>query len=67
MTASPASSTIVSVSKEKEVSLANKPKTPLKLLLKGKEMEEDINLNEEIVIPQINFDTATIEELRLLS
>ena len=43
------------------------PKTPLKLFLIGKEMEEDIDLDEEIVIPQINFDTATVEELRLLN
>lgn len=30
-------------------------------------MEEDIDLDEEIIIPTINFDTAIVEELRLLS
>lgn len=60
-TASPSSSTIVSISKGKEVSPASPTKTPLKLLLTGKEIDE------EIVLPKIDMDNATIDEMRLLS
>ena len=40
---------------------------PLKLLITRKGIEEDIDLDTEIVIPKIDFDTATIEEMRLAS
>ena len=36
-------------------------------MLTGKRVDEDIDLDEEIVIPKIDLDNATIEELRLLS
>ena len=63
LTASPAASTIVSTSKGKEVSTVDKPKTPLRLLL----IDSDIDLDKEIVIPQINLESATVNELRLAS
>lgn len=65
--ASPSISTIMSVPKVKLVITKVKQKHPLKLLITRKEIEEDIDLDTEIVIPKIDFDTATIEEMRLAS
>jgi hypothetical protein len=63
LTASPTLSTIVTTSKDKDVST----KTPLKLLLTGKAIEDDIDLDKDIVIPQLDLNTASIEEMRLIS
>ncbi|GLJ23271.1 hypothetical protein SUGI_0440210 [Cryptomeria japonica] len=67
ITASPTLSTIVTTSKDKEVSTEVIQKTPLKLLLTGKAIEDDIDLDKEIVIPQIDLNTASIDEMRLIS
>ncbi|GLJ39681.1 hypothetical protein SUGI_0811210 [Cryptomeria japonica] len=67
ITASPTLSTIVTTSKDKEVSTEVIQKTPLKLMLTGKAIEEDIDLDKEIVIPQIDLNTALIDEMRLIS
>ncbi|GLJ52043.1 hypothetical protein SUGI_1106800 [Cryptomeria japonica] len=67
ITASPTLSTIVTTSKDKEVSTEVIQKTPLKLLLTGKAIEEDIDLDKEIVIPQIDLNIASIDEMRLIS
>ncbi|GLJ25488.1 hypothetical protein SUGI_0488040 [Cryptomeria japonica] len=67
ITASPTLSTIVTTSKDKVVSTEVIQKTPLKLLLTGKAIEEDIDLDKEIVIPQIDLNTASIDEMRLIS
>ena len=40
---------------------------PLKLLITKKEIEEDIDLDIETEIPKIDFNIATIEEMRLIS
>ncbi|GLJ30990.1 hypothetical protein SUGI_0619250 [Cryptomeria japonica] len=65
--ATPTLSTIVTTSKDKEVSTEVIQKTPLKLLLTGKAIEDDIDLDKEIVIPQIDLNTASIDEMRLIS
>ena len=39
----------------------------MKLLIIGKKIEEDIDLDIQIEIPKIDFDTATVEEMRLAS
>ena len=57
-TASPSSSTIASIPKVKP---AVETKQPLKILLTGKEIGEDIDLDTEIDIPKIDFNIATIE------
>ncbi|GLJ47583.1 hypothetical protein SUGI_1004850 [Cryptomeria japonica] len=67
ISASPTLSTIVTTSKDKVVSTEVIQKTPLKLLLTGKAIEEDIDLDKEIVIPQIDLNTASIDEMRLIS
>ncbi|GLJ54344.1 hypothetical protein SUGI_1166600 [Cryptomeria japonica] len=67
ITATPTLSTIVTTSKDKEVSIEVIQKTPLKLLLTGKAIEDDIDLDKEIVIPQIDLNTASIDEMRLIS
>ncbi|GLJ42621.1 hypothetical protein SUGI_0883280 [Cryptomeria japonica] len=67
ITASPTLSTIITTSKDKVVSTEVIQKTPLKLLLTGKAIEEDIDLEKEIVIPQIDLNTASIDEMRLIS
>ncbi|GLJ38464.1 hypothetical protein SUGI_0783340 [Cryptomeria japonica] len=67
ITASPTLSTIITTSKDKVVSTEVIQKTPLKLLLTGKAIEEDIDLDKEIVIPQIDLNTASIDEMRLIS
>ncbi|GLJ11662.1 hypothetical protein SUGI_0173850 [Cryptomeria japonica] len=67
ITATPTLSTIVTTSKGKEVSTEVIQKTPLKLLLTGKAIEDDIDLDKEIVIPQIDLNTASIDEMRLIS
>ncbi|GLJ36889.1 hypothetical protein SUGI_0745730 [Cryptomeria japonica] len=67
ITATPTLSTIVTTSKDKEVSTKVIQKTPLKLLLIGKAIEDDIDLDKEIVIPQIDLNTASIDEMRLIS
>ena len=36
-------------------------------MINGKEIEEDLDLDTEIEIPKIDFDTDTIEEMRLAS
>ena len=36
-------------------------------MITGKEFEEDIDLDTEIEIPKIDFDIATIEEVRFIS
>ena len=51
----------MSIPKVKPVVEANKP---LKLLLTGKEIEEDIDLDTEIEIPKIDFNTARQKQLR---
>ena len=33
-------------------------------MITGKEIEEDIDLETEIEIPKIDFDTTTVEEMR---
>ena len=63
-TTSPSTSTIVSIPKVKP---AVETKQPLKLLLTGKEVEEDIDLDTEIEIPKIDFNTTTIEEMMMMS
>ena len=63
-TASPSSSTIVSIPKVKP---AVETKQPLKLLITGKEIKEDIDLDTEIEIPKIDYNTATIEEMMMIS
>ena len=50
-----------------KVKPAVETKQPLKLLLTGKEIEEDIDLDTEIEIPKIDFNIATIEEIRMIS
>ncbi|GLJ37204.1 hypothetical protein SUGI_0754580 [Cryptomeria japonica] len=65
--ATPTLSTIVTTSKDKEVSTKVIQKTPLKLLLTGKAIEDDIDLDKEIVIPQIDLNTTSIDEMRLIS
>ncbi|GLJ18179.1 hypothetical protein SUGI_0321240 [Cryptomeria japonica] len=67
ITATPTLSTIVTTSKDKEVRTEVIQKTPLKLLLTGKAIEDDIDLDKEIVIPQIDLNTASIDEMRLIS
>ncbi|GLJ47994.1 hypothetical protein SUGI_1013470 [Cryptomeria japonica] len=67
ITASPTLSTIITTSKDKVVSTEVIQKTPLKLLLTGKAIEEDIDLDKEIVIPQIDLNTTSIDEMRLIS
>ncbi|GLJ48668.1 hypothetical protein SUGI_1026660 [Cryptomeria japonica] len=67
ISASPTLSTIVTTSKDKVVSTEVIQKTPLKLLLTGKAIKEDIDLDKEIVIPQIDLNTASIDEMRLIS
>lgn len=67
LSTSPTSSTIVSVSKTKDVSTEVKQNTPLKFLLTGKVMDEDIDLDKEIFIPKIDLDTAIADEMRLVS
>ncbi|GLJ24337.1 hypothetical protein SUGI_0464530 [Cryptomeria japonica] len=67
ITATSTLSTIVTTSKDKEVSTEVIQKTPLKLLLTGKAIEDDIDLDKEIVIPQIDLNTASIDEMRLIS
>ncbi|GLJ26059.1 hypothetical protein SUGI_0499920 [Cryptomeria japonica] len=67
ITTSPTLSTIITTSKDKVVSTEVIQKTPLKLLLTGKAIEEDIDLDKEIVIPQIDLNTASIDEMRLIS
>ena len=57
-------STIVSIPKVKPVV---ETKQTLKLLLTSKEIEEDIDLDMEIEIPKIDFNTATIEEMMMIS
>ena len=42
-------------------------KQPLKLLITSKEIEEDIDLDNEIEIPKLDFEIATIDEMRLVS
>ena len=63
-TTSPSTSTIVSIPKVKP---AVETKQPLKLLLASKEIEEDIDLDTEIEIPKIDFNTSTIEEMMMIS
>ncbi|GLJ37737.1 hypothetical protein SUGI_0766750 [Cryptomeria japonica] len=67
LTATPTLSTIVTTSKDKEVSTEVIQKTPLKLLLIGKAIEDDIDLDKEIVISQIDLNTTSIDEMRLIS
>ena len=63
-TASPSISTIVSVPKVKPIITEVQQRQPLKLLITSKEIEEDIDLDIEIEIPKIDFDTAIVEEMR---
>ena len=66
-TASPSISTIVSIPKVKPVIIEVEQRQPLKILIIGKEIEEDIDLDIKIEIPKIEFEIATIEEMRLAS
>ena len=43
------------------------PKKTLKLLMSGKDIKEDIDLDTEINIPKIDFNSATIEEMMQIS
>ena len=65
--ASPSISTIMSVPKVKPIITEAEYRQPLKLLITRREIEEDIDLDTKIEIPKIDFDTATIEEMRLAS
>ena len=64
-TTNPSISTIVFAPKFKPVITEVKQKHPLKLLITEKEIREDIDLDTEIMIPKIDYDNATIEEMRL--
>ena len=66
-TTSPAISTIVSIPKSKAVIPKVEPKPSLKLLITGKEIDEDIDLDKEIEIPKIDFNTATVGDVRMVS
>ena len=57
----------MSFPKVKLVIIEVEQRKSLKLLIIGKEIEEDIDLEIEIEIPKIDFDTATIEEIRSTS
>ena len=57
----------MSIPKVKLVIIEVEQRKPLKLLITGKDIEEDINLDIEIEIPKIDFNTTTIEEMRLVS
>ena len=57
----------MSIPKVKPVITEVEQRKPLKLLITGKEIEEDIDLDTEKKIPKIDFDTTTIEEMRLAS
>ena len=57
----------MSIPKVKIVIIEVESRQPLKLLLTGKEIEEDIYLDTEIEILKIDFNTATIEEMRMIS
>ena len=59
-----ASSTIISISKGKDVCTAEKPK---KLTLISKAVDDDIDLDKDIIIPKIDLDTASIDEMRMMS
>ena len=59
-----ASSTIFSISKRKDVSIEEKSK---KFMLTSKTMDEDIDLDKDIVIPKIDLDIASVDEMRLIS
>lgn len=66
-TASPTISTIVFASESKAVMSKVEPRTPLKILLTGKEIVEDIDLDKEIIIPKLDLNNATMEQMRLVS
>lgn len=66
-TVSPSISTIVSIPKVKSVIPKVELQQPLKLLITKKEIDEDIDLDTTIKIPKIDYDTTTIEEMRLVS
>lgn len=36
-------------------------------MINGKEFDEDIDLDNEIEIPKIDFNTATVDEIRVVS
>ena len=40
---------------------------PCMRLLSGKEIEEDIDLDEEIEIPKLDFNNATVDQMQLAS
>ena len=64
---SPSISTIVCIPKIKPVITEVEQRQPLKNLITSKEIEEDIDLDTEIEIPKIDFDTASVEEMRRAS
>ena len=64
LTASPAASTIVSISKGKD---AVTEYIPMRSMFFGKTVEEDIDLDKDIIILKIDLDTASIDEMRMLS
>ena len=66
-TTSPSISTIVSIPKVKPVIIEVEKRQPLKLLITGTKIEEDIDLDTKIEIPKIDFDTTIVEEMRLAS
>ena len=68
-TASPTISTIVSILDSKALSTkAVEPKAlPSSRLLSGKEIEEDIDLDEEIEIPKWDFDNAIVDQMQVVS
>ena len=68
-TASLAISIIVSIPNSKAVCTKSiEPKAqPCMRLLSGKEIEEDIDLDEEIDIPKLDFDNATTNQMQLAS
>jgi hypothetical protein len=64
LTASPSASTIVSISKGKATVTES---IPMRSMFFGKSVEEDIDLDKDIVIPKIDLDTASVDEMRMLS
>ena len=66
--ASPTISTIVSIPDSKALSTRTvEPKAQLsaRFLCRGKEIEEDIDLDEEIEIPKLDFDNITMDKMHI--
>ncbi len=64
---SPSMSTIVSISDKKSISVRTvepKVQSSTKFLSKGKELEEEIDLDEEIVIPKWDISKLTLDQMQ---